>query len=175
MFCKASHTSVVTAVTSPPACVTLIRTKSLWSSHSHWYQNHHNHHVVWQKIAHNHHAPFIFCTGTTHTWGDEREDNFEEWNYWKWKFKNIAGIWKTKTSHSSNRGAEMQRLRSKYLLGNPLQSLTCSDTNLNKLNSYIYFDQIYCQDLTFWKYIVKSLLFAKLHIFETCKYVSCSL
>ena len=28
MFCKASHTSVVTAVTSLPACVTLIHTKS---------------------------------------------------------------------------------------------------------------------------------------------------
>ena len=75
----------------------------------------------------------------------------------------MSGIWKTETSHSSNQRAETQRLRNKYPLGNPLQSLTCSNTKLNKPNSYLYFDQIYCQDLTFWKYIVKSLLFAKLH------------
>ena len=65
----------------------------------------------------------------------------------------MARIWKTETSHSSNQRAETQRLRNKYPMGNPLQSLTCSHTKLNKINNYLYFDQI----------CFKSLLFAKLH------------
>ena len=97
----------------------------------------------------------------------------------------MAEIWKTETSHSVNQRAETQRLRNKYPLGIPFRSLTCSDTKLYKLNSYLYFDQIYCQEFTFrkstyiWNMQICELLLVatgtpvwEARVCLTCKYFS---
>ena len=104
-----------------------------------------------KKIAHIHH----FSTVTLHILLECEETKGKTISRnkitEKWEFKNMAGTWKTEPSQSGNQRAETQRLRNKYPLGIPFRSLTCSDTKLYKLNSYLYFDQIYCQEFTFRK------------------------